>query len=900
VHEYIIPLSYLGSAQLGLAGPKAAHLGELLRAGLPVPDGFCVTTAAFERFLESSDEAGKLYARLGDISHGDRDGAASAGTALRASLGELPVPDEVRSEVLAAWREAGQDHTYAVRSSGTAEDLPGLSFAGQHDTCLNIRGERELVDALRQCWISLFTDRAIAYRARHGIGHHGLSIAVIVQRMVLPSVSGVMFTADPVTSDRRTIVINAAYGIGETVVSGLVTPDLYRIWGDGLLRKTIADKRLAVVPLPVGGVVREEVPGMRRTEQALPDEVIGELAMLGRRIAGHFGVPQDIEWAWADGRVWVLQARPVTSLFPLPDPPADSRLHVYFSFGHQQMMTDAIKPLGLSVVRTFFPFGSRGSDGESKHMVIAGNRIFFDYTDALHPRLARRMLARFAGAMDKRVGIALREVAGRAGFREHHTFRADREFAINMFITRAMAKVAADLCWADMTGRQARTRELIDRLLAASEAAIAQPSGADRVARIQADLRTQGRAAFELTLTQVTAMTARVLTERLCQRWLGDTTDLPLLGKSLPGNVTTEMSMEIGDLADLVRGEPAVAALLQAPPAPFTMDALDPVPGGAEFRAALAAFLGRYGMRGSGEIDITRPRWGENPAQLFPAILANTRSGRPGEHRERFLAGQREAAEAIDRILGRIRASRFGRPKARAVSRLITVYRTLMGLREHQKFLTVGLFGIYRRAIRAEVAGLAEAGLLESASDADYLSLDELRLLLASQAPPGPSQAPPALSQTLRERKKSYEAARALTPPRLFTSEGEILGGPGQASPGPGSPGALTGNPVSPGVADGTARVVLSPDDAKLGDGDILVAPYTDPAWTPLFSAVRGIVLEIGGMMSHGAVVARELGLPAVAGVDDATKLIRDGSRIRVDGTRGVVEQQPHEQGNGR
>jgi phosphohistidine swiveling domain-containing protein len=877
---YVVPLSRLDSGSSDLAGPKAANLGELMRAGVPVPDGFCLTTRAFGRFFESAGDTGKLLATLADVAPGDLAGAAEEGAAVRAALGELPVPDDVRAELLGSWRDAGQDLAYAVRSSGTAEDLPGLSFAGQHDTYLNVRGEKELLRAVRECWLSLFTDRAISYRARHGVGHEGLGIAVVVQRMVLPSVSGVMFTADPVTSDRHTIVINAAYGVGETVVAGLVTPDLYRIGRDGTLRKTISDKKLAVVPLPSGGVAREEIPEEARNAQALADEAIRELAAMGRTIEGHFGSPQDIEWAWADDRLSVLQARPVTSLFPLPDRPRDDRLHVYFSFGHQQMMTDAIKPLGSSVVRTFFPFGRRLPDLESSQMVLAGNRVFFDYTEGLHPRLARRLLAWLASAMDKRVGVALREVSARASFRAHHRFNPRRDLVINVFIFRALARVAADLCWTDMAAKRERTRRYIDRLLADSEAAIAQAHGADRVARVQADLRSRGRAGFQVMLSQVTAMTARNLIERWCKRWLGDTDDMPALGKALPGNVTTEMALEIGDLADLARGKPGLLALLQSPPAPFTADVLDTVPDGAEFREALTAFLGRYGMRGSGEIDITRPRWGEDPASLFPAILANTRSGRPGEHRERFRAGEAEAEAAAGRIRDRARATRFGRLKAAVLSRLITVYRTLMGLREHQKLLTASLYSICRTAIRAEAEGLAEAGLVESASDVDFLSLNELRLLVAGQAPPG-------LKETIRDRKKSYETARSLTPPRLYTSDGEVLGGSG---PGQDGAGALAGSPVSPGLADGTARVVLRPEDAMLRDGDILVAPYTDPAWTPLFSAVRGIVLEIGGMMSHGAVVARELGLPAVAGVDGATRLIRDGSRIRVDGSRGVVE----------
>jgi phosphohistidine swiveling domain-containing protein len=378
----------------------------------------------------------------------------------------------------------------------------------------------------------------------------------------------------------------------------------------------------------------------------------------------------------------------------------------------------------------------------------------------------------------------------------------------------------------------------------------------------------------------MTGMIARGLIEQRCRRWLGEPADIPALSKSLPGNVTTEMGLAIGDLADLVRDNPALLEFLKSPRQPFSLEMLDAVPGGEEFRKGFAAFLDRYGVRGSGEVDLTRTRWGEQPAQLFAGILANTRTGRAGEHRDRFLAGEREAQRATESLVSRIRSTRLGRPKAIVMSRLVKVYRTMLGLREHPKLISVCHFDIYRRAIRTEAEVLVEAGILATAGDADYLSLHELRQIFGGQAPAD-------LASTIEARKAEHEAYEKLTPPRLFTSDGEIVTG---AHAGHAREGVLIGCPVSAGVAEGRARVVLRPQDADLQDGDILVAPFTDPSWTPLFSAVRGIVLEIGGVMTHGAVVARELGLPTVVGVDNATKLIPDGQRVRVDGSEGVVE----------
>ena len=877
---YIESLRDVTRDAVDLVGGKGANLGELLGAGFPVPDGFCVNTRAFRRFVQGCGALEEHYASLERLRADDRATVEQVGARLRAELDGLAMPDDVCAALVAAWRDAGDGLSYAVRSSATAEDLAEASFAGQHDTYLNVRGEQQLVNSVRNCWMSLFSARAIAYRARLGTDHRLVDIAVVVQRMVVPQVSGVMFTADPLSGSRRVTVINAAYGLGEAVVSGVVNPDLYRVEKDGTLAKSVFDKTTAINPDPSGGVAHEDVADSQRKAQALPDEAIVELAALGRRIEAHFGASQDIEWARADTGLHVLQSRPITSLYPTPDTPKDGRLHVYFSFGHQQAMTDAIKPLGLSLLRTYFPFGSRLPNGESTQMVVAGNRLYFDYTDPLHTRLGRAVLARAAGAMDRRVGGAIRDVARRPDFYQHHRFSLPRSVAINAVMARSLAAVVAELGWVNMDTRRARAEEWIRRTLATSRAAVDQAQGAERIAGVQQDLKTVPTEIFShLTVTQLAALIARGLVQGLCRRWTGHPADIAALDKSLPGNVTVEMGMAMGDLADLAREKPALLGFLQSPPKPLALSVLDSLPEGVAFAKALHAFLVRYGARCPGEIDITRERWIDDPTQLFSAIVANTRSGAAGEHRDRFAAGERAAAQATTRMLDTIRATPFGAVKAPVMARMIEVYRTLMGLREHPKFFSVQLFDIYRKAIFAEVQALTDAGIL-AASDAHYLSLEEVRRLLAGKIPAD-------LAETIEERKQSHKACETLRPPRLFLSDGEVVNG---TAAGLDREGVLVGSPVSAGVAEGRARVVLRPQDAEIADGDILVAPFTDPAWTPLFAAVRGMVLEVGGLMTHGSVIARELGVPAVVGVDDATRRIPDGQYIRIDGSQGIVE----------
>lgn len=881
---YVVPFDDPDGTRVDVVGGKGANLGLLSAAGLPVPPGFTVTTRAFERFLEACPGVDALLEELQRAGCDDQDALTAAGRRLDVHLAQGSVPDDVRDSIVAAWRRAGTRHLYAVRSSAVSEDSADASFAGQHDSFLNVAGEEDLLAHVQCCWRSLFTDRAVAYRARHGMDQRRPGFAVVVQRMADSDVAGVMFTADPVSGHRRSLVVNAAYGLGESVVSGLVNPDLYRVTADGVVHAVLGDKQLKIVPAAPSGVTRADVPDAQRTAQALPDPAITTLAELGRRIERRLGQPQDIEWAYADGRFTILQSRPITSLFPAPPAPTDRRLHVLFSFGHQQMMTDAMKPLALSVLRTFFPFGSREANGESTHLVPVGNRLFFDYTEPLHHRLSRRLLSQAAGSMDKRVGESLLDIARRPEFAVGHRRDLLRDWRLNRFVLGLLGRIAADLCWTDMGSRQASVVAFSDGLAADSRSAVGDARGAERIERIQHELKTWPLQMFlRLTVPQVSALRARGLVQGLAGRWLGRAVDISAIDKSLPGNVTTEMAFALADLADLAMSSPDVLAFLKAPPEPFSMSGLDNLEGGPDFRAALEAFLGQYGMRGPGEVDITRPRWGDQPSQLFATIVTNCRPGPPGQHRVRFADAEREAVQAVGDLLSTVRATPLGAAKAVVLGRLITVYRTLMGLRENQKFLSVRLFDGYRRALLEEAAGLVERGVLDRIDDVDYLHLDELRSILDGEVPPG-------LHALLRERRDEYEASTRLTVPRLFTSDGEIVSGSHGA---PERDGVLVGCPVSAGVAQGRARVVLRPDEASLQQGDILVAPFTDPAWTPLFSAVQGIVLEIGGMMTHGAVVAREMGIPTVVGVDNATRLIPDGATVRVDGGSGLVDASP-------
>jgi pyruvate,water dikinase len=876
---YTLSFDEVDGTRLSEVGGKGANLGELTRARFPVPPGFCVTTEAYRDFVRTSGELDSILDALDRVTHEDLDKIGTIGARIREHQEALAIPEGIRSAVLQAWRELGTEHAYAVRSSATAEDLPSASFAGQQDTFLNVRGEEQLLQAVRRCWASLFTDRAIAYRAKLGFGQRAVLLAVVVQRMVLPEASGIMFTADPITGRRKTVCIDASFGLGEALVSGLVTADLYQVRAGAIVTKRISRKALAIRPLEGGGTVTEMLTLDEQERQTLPDDRILELAGLGQRIEEHYGREQDIEWCLADGKFFIVQARPITSLYPAPKA-LDGRLHLYASFGHVQMMTEAMKPLGISVLRTFAPVGDRAPSGESELFQEAGSRVFVDLNPVLRYRKLRHLVPRVLPLADERIARAVAEFLGREEYRAALRPEKRLELSFMLKVAPFPLSVLGTLLFRNVRRGVKEIERAMEGLIAERRRSIEEARGAERIRRIRTTLRSLfpdlvGRKVLQNVLPAVIAFR---LIGSLSERWLGDTAELASLGRSPPGNVTTEMGLALGDVADVVRAHPgALERLRLATDETFEREPHE-IAGGEEVLHASQTFLERYGMRCTGEIDITRPRWREAPTQLIPAIEGYLRGGTPGQHRRDFEAGKEEAERAAVRLLERLRATRGGAMKVMVMRRLITVYRSRIGLREHPKYYIVRVLDFAKRAILEEGAGLVGTGLLRSADEVFWFTLEELESILRTRR---------VDRAALDSRREQFEHDAALRPPRVITSEGEVV----TAKTGAAVPeGALAGSAASAGVVEGRARVVRRLEGSKLEKGEILIAPYTDPAWTPLFPLASGLVTEVGGLMTHGAVVAREYGIPAVVGVDRATEEIPDGALVRVNGSEGYVE----------
>ncbi|NUP61659.1 MAG: phosphoenolpyruvate synthase [Nonomuraea sp.] len=774
--KLVAPLPAFGRADLALAGGKAANLGELVRNAFPVPGGFVVTTHAYELVADGHDTR--------------------------------EMPDELRRAITGAYADLGGG-AVAVRSSATAEDLPGAAFAGQQDTYLNVVGEDALIDAVRRCWASLWTERAVAYRARLGIDPGEVRIAVVVQSMVRAEVAGVMFTADPLTGDRAKLVVDAGSGLGEAVVSGLVTPDHYVLDASGAVTAYVPGRREVVVRAVAGGGVVHE-SGAGEPAEPLPDGVLRELADLGRRVAAHFGRPQDIEWAYADGRVWLLQARPMTKL--PPPPPARKLNPVQRRIGTILLEYLPVRPYPIDMT-TWLPHGPAGLMG--KVMASFGVRGVFEGFVKEEDGVAYRLVPPSPHPTAAVLAVPFR-AARRARRYDPARWTADPRFQRFLDEVRELA------------GRDLRAMTWPELIRVPRQAlALVQPV---------ADLRIDYLPGTGLALVRL--LVAVKLLGRGVQ--FGDL----LYGARTK---TVEANQELERLAELARRTGALDA--------------DPMPGA--FRAELESFLAAYGHRETASpILVTPPTWADAPETVLDLI--------------RVLASRPPAPpsgdQAIDRLLGHPLLRSRG-AKAR-VRRWVAAARAGIAFREDSHFSFTMPLPVLRRSLLELGGRLREAGLLDRTEDVFHLRLEELEAIEDVNRVP----------ETYRERVR----ARAVKREEL---EGVPLIDPTLIFPVRESGDALvTGAPASGGRATGTVKVIAGPAEfGKLGDGDVLVCPYTNPSWTPLFQRAAAVVVDTGGVASHAAIVAREYGIPAVMGTGRGTSVLADGQLVTVNGGAGTV-----------
>ena len=874
--DLVRQLSEIDAGMIDDVGGKAANLGALTSAGFQVPQGFCVTTEAYGRI-----------ARAADVAPGQFD---STGIAER--IRRTPIPDDIAQAIMDSYRQLGEQVPVAVRSSATAEDLPFASFAGQQDTFLGIIGEQAVLDAVRRCWASLWSERAVAYRDTQGIDHRTVRLAVVIQVMIDAEVAGVLFTANAVTGRRHEAVIDASPGLGESVVSGAVTPDHFVIdTATGrILQQRSGDNSVQIRMDPIAGGTRT-IRSAATGTPCLNRMQLRSLTDIGSRVERHFGAPQDIEWAFAaDGTMWLTQSRPITTLFPLPETSPDRPgLRAYFCFSVAQGLYRPLTPAGLSAFRLL---GAGAAQLYGRPVVgdirtgptvfaEAGQRIFIDMTGPLRSRVGRAFLPRVFDLMETRSATILRDLSDRSEFSLtqrsvrptlKRVVRAAIRYRIPVYIGQALISPAAAQ---RRVGRI--TAALRHRLREISGVAPADVRGAtallDRVERLLAQETVP--MAPRIAPGAIAGLAMFGLAQRLL-RTQADPGELQTVLRGLPNNPTTEMDLQLWRIAKQIRRDDEAAQMLRTAPATELAERYRSADLPAAISDGMAGFLETYGHRAVAEIDLGVPRWSDDPTHILGVLANYLRLDRPELAPDVvFARGDREARQMIEQLTAKARHR--GRLRSSAIRFALGRTRALAGIREVPKNDIVLVLASARRALGAIGTFLASRDLLETADDVYFLTLTETREAIDGEMPDG----------LIAERREAYQREmRRRRVPRVLLSDGTEPEGTVEVASGDG---ALVGVAASPGEATGPARVILDPVGAHLEPGEILVAPSTDPGWTPLFLTAGGLVMEMGGPNSHGAVVAREYGIPAVVGLPLATERLSTGQQLVVNGTAGTV-----------
>ncbi len=863
---FIKSLAELGHADLALAGGKAASLGEFNRAGFPVPPGFCITTEAYRAFVEANILQEEILRLTGSMEADNPDLLDVVSDQIRSlfEAGEIPV--ELASEIRTAYvLLANPQPSVAVRSSATAEDLPGASFAGQQDTYLNISGEEAVLTAVRQCWASLWTARAIGYRRREGILPDAVALAVVVQRLVPADAAGVLFTANPVSGARDEVVINAAWGLGEAVVSGLVTPDhLVVDKASGQIKENrVADKQVMTIRT-TSGTTEQPVPAAQRRVPALCDSQTAALVDLARRIESHAGRPMDIEWAVNDGQLYVLQARPITTLENLPEPP-DLMGMKWSREILIERYPDPITPFSWSVVNsslllafatTFRVFG-----------VVLPKGIPFFRLIYNRPYINLTALEGVLKSMPFQSPLTSKQPAGEAAK------RPSLGLSVLPVLWRLLKIVLT-------------THHEWERLLPSFTATVDQESERPwetmSFTELLAGLTRQEELLKALMENHAYAIIAAEITLQILRgitsTWLGDQDGrlaITLLS-GLTGNKTVETNRALWRLAASTRGNEALQHGIAEARGDDWRKRLDGIPGAMDFLATFDTFLKSYGHR-SPRYEMSHPCWSEKPEQALELLqlYLNGTVEDPGEGEIRKATEREATTRAARQRLSPLRRFVFDRALA-----LAQIY---FRLRENQQFYLVMAIPLQHRILHTLGRHLCEAGMLRKVEDIYFLENVEMLAMVAKLAGlPEGSSAPLDSIQLVAKRRVEFARSWKVNAPFHLGDKSN--------KQKEDTSGELRGVPASRGLATGKARLVHGPQDfSSVRQGEIIIAPATTPAWTPLFGVAGGLVTEFGGLLSHSGVVAREYGLPAVLGVPDAMRLIRDGDEITVDGEQGEV-----------
>ena len=913
MERIICALTDVDADSVALVGGKGANLGELVAAGVPVPLAFCVTTIAYRRHVAENGLVTSIESALDAIDYTSQGSVEQIAASIRAFIMEAPMPLEIEQEITAAYGRTHDGGPVSVRSSATAEDLPGTSFAGQQDTYLHISGAAQVIDAVKRCWASLWTDRAIAYRHAQGFDHESVLLAVVVQEMFPSEVSGVLFTANPVTSNPFEFFLNASWGLGEAVVSGQVNPDQLVISKDSreIVDRRVAVKEVMTVAHPSGqGSTTIDVPADRRSTQALPDELVRELCAIGQRIEDHYGFPQDIEWGWADGRFAVLQAREITG--------AD------LDFGHELEAWKTPKALadmyderwtwsraysdeaqtGPSTPSFYTYLQSGMTNLKAKALSLTWTEEFEEYTPETfldfpyfrwHGARAYYNLTFEQERIRRFIPPLARDEATLWPFP-----KADREAVRDMPFDwdeymSLLWRLHRERYDVSLLGTTQVMYEGLERWTDEEDAfwdrfdldsaTVAEMFAAQLASR-------QGSRFGENVVLPFTIylFTLPQSLKALCASWLGDH-DGRIYGRLLAGirTKTGEENLALWQLSRTIRGSARLRHLVETTSGEDVLAALDDDQDGRDFRRDLDLFLDKHGHRGGAERDAYHPRWRHQPSRVFQAIrplvaLDDDHSPAMREEQlyELMLATRAEAVEQLKRQpLGDMQAPFF--------TWFLALVQDYMYYRDFERFYNDKTMSRSRDLYEAIARRFIAASLLTDPADIFFLGRQEM--LAADEGQLTARQ----IAIRVRARRRVYEKYSRTEPPKYLRGwqafDDDQLGDDAD----------LQGIGASSGVVTGRARVCRElADIADVRQGDILVTVATDPGWTTVFSMIAGVVVETGGVVAHAVMISREYGLPCVANLARACDLIPDGAIITIDGQTGRVKIHDAEQAEAR
>ncbi|HET9912468.1 MAG TPA: PEP/pyruvate-binding domain-containing protein [Anaerolineales bacterium] len=842
----VAPLLHFRQSDLAIAGGKGANLGELSQAGFNVPPGYVITTAAYDLLLQQNDTQTRLKEMVDSLDANDQDTVAKLGQQIQNLLREIPIPKQIIDEILKAYHQL-DGGAVAVRSSATAEDLPEAAFAGQQETFLNVVGEQALLEAVHACWASLWSERAILYRARQNVDQNAVKLAVVVQKMVPADVAGVMFTANPVSGGRDELIIDANPGLGEAVVSGTVTPDHFII--DKRTRRVKEQqlgKREIIVRSKAGGGIEQFTSGQEITDPALPPQAMRRLVKLGIDIEHHYGSPQDIEWAWINdetptGRFFVLQARPMTALPEPLDVSGPMRLVVPMLI---EMWPMRPYPLDMTTftaaveraIGSFLVTMIGKSAPDPDEMFVEEDGVVLQFKPPkVHPSPGMLFMPWLA--------------IWRTRHYDPVHWEADPLLAEFIATARTLEKHdLQSLTWEENIEILQQSLALIPRAMELRERYF--PQVLLGLAGLWLLLALAGRR------DRFGALVSGVQTK------------------------TTETNQVLEDLATEIRADPALQDLLRQTEARQLRARLETSKAGRDFMKRFEAFLGQYGHRES-SLTISQPAWKDQPDHVL-AILKVLAETQP-QQRDSHNAWQQTRDELLaSSILGnRLLRGLF--------LKTLTNARAFFQIREDTHFYVTLVQPTIRHVALELGSRLVQAGALDEVEDVFHLRLDELEMF--GRQLQAPEEAIVEIRELVARRKARREslANKSLVDPRLLSLMSQTQAGKDVL---------VSGTSGSPGVVRGPAKIVNDISEfGKLRAGDVLVAPVTNPAWTPLFQRAAAVVVDAGGAASHAAIVAREYGIPAVMGTINGTKELKDGQWIQVDGTRGLVLKAEEQEG---